>query len=139
MTGRLPDPQPYLHGAHAPVVVVPARVAAWLNRRGLDALRAAARGVDVEVDSVLDALHLAGQQWRTSAYAEASAEVAWPQAEVAPPLTSMSTGQAADRLGITERAVRMAITAGRLPAEMVDGRWQINRDDFEHYLAARAA
>ncbi len=138
--GHYRQPEQYLHGLHAPVVVVPARVAAWLGRRGLDSLRINARGVDAEVDDVLAALHLAGLQWRASVEPEAEPEVAGPQPEVAPALgTVMGTREAADLLGLTVRAVTLAIQQGRLSAERVGGRWRITRDDVEHYRAARAA
>jgi excisionase family DNA binding protein len=51
----------------------------------------------------------------------------------------MSTTQAAHLLGITDRGVRSAIAAERLAAQRVDGRWQVAREDVEHYRAARAA
>ena len=128
----------YVHGG-GEVVVVPARVAAWLDSRGLSTLRVNARGADPEVDAVLAALHLASLHWRTSVRPEAAAEVAKPQAEVASGLTWMTTTQAADRIGIGDRAVRLAISEGRLSAEQIDGRWRIARDDVEHFRAARAS
>jgi len=128
----------YVHGGGS-VVVVPARVAAWLDSHGLSGLRVSARGVDPEVDAVLAALHLASLTWRTSVQAEARAEAAGACAEVATGLTWMTTTQAADRLGITARGVRLAISENRIPAEQVDGRWRIRREDLEHHRATRAS
>ncbi|MDP9442939.1 MAG: helix-turn-helix domain-containing protein [Actinomycetota bacterium] len=125
----------YVHG-HGEVVVVPARVAAWLTRyAGLERLRAEVRGADAEVDSVLVALALAAFAWRSSATGSGLASAP----EVAAPCAWMSTTQAARLLGITDRGVRLAIAAERLPAQWVDGRWRVAREDVEHYRAARAA
>nr|WP_254451152.1 excisionase family DNA-binding protein [Aeromicrobium stalagmiti] len=51
----------------------------------------------------------------------------------------MSTGQVASQLGITDRAVRLAIARSALKATEVGGRYRITREDMEHYRAARAA
>ncbi|WP_353708962.1 helix-turn-helix domain-containing protein [Cellulosimicrobium sp. ES-005] len=51
----------------------------------------------------------------------------------------MSTGQAAELLGMTDRGVRLAISEGRLEAEKVADRYRISRSNVEHYRAARAA
>lgn len=128
----------YLHGGGT-VVVVPARVAAWLCRHGLGSLRAVAAGADPEVDAVLTALALSADGWRTSAVTEAGAEVARRPAEVPAPLTVMTTQQAADLLRITDRAVRLAITQRRLPAQRVDGRWLIDLEDLDHFRGRRTA
>ncbi len=128
----------FLHDQPGPVVVVTARVAAWLDARGLSALRVNARGVDAEVDAVLAALHYAALSWRTS-LSSAQSEVAGPDVEDAPGLTWVSSSTAADLLGITDRAVRLAMESGRLPAEKVDGRWRVAREDLEHFRAGRRA
>ncbi|WP_203011307.1 helix-turn-helix domain-containing protein [Rhodococcus ruber] len=49
----------------------------------------------------------------------------------------MSTTQAAVHLGITDRAVRKAISTGALNAENTAGRWRIHRDDVAHYRTQR--
>ncbi|MBT2567719.1 helix-turn-helix domain-containing protein [Arthrobacter sp. ISL-85] len=51
----------------------------------------------------------------------------------------MTTTQAGNRLGITDRAVRLAIQEGRLPATNVDGRWRITNEDIAHFTAAKKA
>lgn len=132
---RYRPPEQYVHGG-GEVVIVPARVAAWLSRHAsLDRIRTEVRGTDAEVDAVLVALRVSALYWLTSA---TGSDVV-PEPEVAAPSKRMSTTQAAGRLGITDRAVRLAIAESRLPAEQVAGRWQINRSDVEHYRAARAA
>lgn len=132
---RWRPPEHYVHG-DGEVVIVPARVAAWLaGAAHLDQLRARIRGADPEVDSVLVALTVAAMKWRTSATGSADA----PRPEVAPGSPWVSSTQAADLLGIGDRAVRLAIDEQRLQAEKVQGRWRIAREDVEHYRAGRRA
>jgi excisionase family DNA binding protein len=132
---RWRPPEHYIH-AGGDVVVVPARVAALLLRHArIDQLRTQLRGADAELDSVLVALTVAALHWRTSATGSEIAPT--PEARAQSPW--MSTTQAAEHLGITDRAVRLAISERRLAAEQVDGRWRISREDVEHYRAARAA
>ncbi len=130
----------FLHDQPGPVVVVTSRGAAWLEVRGLGALRVNARGIDPEIDAMLSALHFAALSWRsaTSARAEADAEAFRPDAEVAPVLT-VNTTKAAELLDISPRAVRLAAKAGRLQAEKVGGQWRITREDVEHFRASRRA
>ena len=136
MTSPWRPPEAYVHGLSGPVVVVPARVAAWLERHArLRALRGEARGCDAEVANVLAALSLAAATWRTSALGSDAA----PAAEVQAPSPVMGTSQVANAVGIGERAVRLAIERGDLAATQGEGRWVINREDFEHYRAGRAA
>lgn len=130
-------PESYVHGVAAPCVIVPARVAAWLERHTqLRALRTEARGTDPEVDAVLVALGVAAAAWRSSATGT-RAPVAAEQATASE--TTMTTSQAATVLGVGERAVRQAIGRGRLPATRAGGRWLIEREDLEHYRQAAQA
>ncbi len=129
-TEPTPDRRPwpaYLHpGA---VVVVPAVVAAWLIiQTDMPARRVEHRGTDPQVDAVLGALTVAGHGWRTATSATTSACGSAPavEAEPASSLESMTTRQAADVLGITDRGVRLACDKGRIPATRVDGRWRID-------------
>ncbi|MGN7149179.1 hypothetical protein ACTHQ6_09335 [Arthrobacter sp. SAFR-179] len=92
--------------------------------------------MDPEADNVLVALRLAALPWRETATGS-------PQA-AEPEVTGSSrqwktTTQAGIRLGITGRAVRLAIKEGRLPATNVDGRWRITNEDIAHFSAAKAA
>lgn len=140
---RAPSIRPagaYLHGLDGPVVIVTGRVAAWLlTNTSLPQLRAQVRGADPEIDAGLIALTNAGLHWRTSAATSDSGSALVDEAEVAPALDSMSTGQAAEALGIGDRAVRLAIAKGRLKAQQIGGRWLVDREDIEQYRAGRTA
>lgn len=63
-----------------------------------------------------------------SAELAAQSEVGW-----------LSPQRVADLLGITDRAVRLACSQGRIEAEQVGSRWRISQEAFKHYKAARAA
>lgn len=128
-------PAHYVHGPHGEVVVLPQRVAAWLERNArLNELRVEVRGADPEVDAVLGAIRLAALAYRTAVYGRDQGK----PAEVEQP-SVMSTQQVADQLHLHVRTIRLAIAEKRLRAEQVDGRWRVTREDFEHYRAARAA
>ncbi|NRQ51558.1 excisionase family DNA-binding protein [Aeromicrobium stalagmiti] len=119
------------------ISIVTGRVAAIMHERlDLAELRRAALGSDPELHDQLLSLHEAALEWRASATGSAIA----PEPEV--PRESkqwMSTGQVASQLGITDRAVRLAIARSALKATEVGGRYRITREDMEHYRAARAA
>lgn len=134
MNTKWRPPEAYVHGVDGPVVTVPARIAAWLDHRlQMARLRAEIRGRDSELDSVLVAMAVAAAAWRTSATGSADTP--------GPPIGShsgwLTTSEAAQRLGVTDRAIRIAIATERLPAEKVGDRWQIAAEDVEHYMAAR--
>ncbi|RFU18827.1 helix-turn-helix domain-containing protein [Geodermatophilus marinus] len=133
-------PASYVHGVAGPVVIVPGRVAAWLNRHGgLDELRRQVRGGDPEVDSALIALKVAGDAWLTSVTSRRGID----DAQSGEPVASspwLTTRQVADQLGLTVRGVRVAIESGRLRADRdTAGRWVVSRESFEHYRASRRA
>jgi excisionase family DNA binding protein len=129
-------PESYIHGVSAPIVIVPARVATWLERyAGLNDLRIRARGNDPEVDSVLQALHRAALHWRTTVTGSDQA----PAPEEPAQSKWMGTTEAAEALGITDRAVRLAITQNRLNATNLNGRYRVAPEDIEHFRAAKAA
>jgi excisionase family DNA binding protein len=130
-------PAAYVHGVGGPVVIIPARVCAWLERHAqLNEVRVRERGADPEVDAVLVALRLAALTWRTTATGTPVA--AKPEAH-ADLNQWLSTTQAADILYITDRAVRLAIKEHRLKATSINGRWRITREDIQHFAAAKAA
>lgn len=127
-------PTAYIHGGPVPVVIVPARVAAWLESRAdLGTLRVEHRGKDAEVDSVLVALRVASLAWRTSA--TGSQQAAEPEELTA----LLSTQQVANHLDVTDRAIRHAIKEGRLKAHRDGTRWKVTREDLAHYQAAKNA
>lgn len=120
-------------------MVVPARTAAWLERYAdLRALRTRYRGADPEVDAVLVALGVAAAGWREEHQVPPAGTEVAAQPEPAA-FSVMSSAQAAEALGRTDRAVRKAAAAGRLAATKSAGRWRIEREDLELYRAALAA
>ncbi|WP_157417546.1 helix-turn-helix domain-containing protein [Nocardioides sp. Iso805N] len=128
---------PHLIGVDGPAVLVPARIAAILERHAdLTALRVRTRGVDPEASAVLEALRVAAMTWRGSATGTEGA----PKPEPAQDSNQwLSTGEAADLAGVTSRAIRKAIEGGRLQATEIGGRYRISREDLEQFKAARAA
>lgn len=139
MTSGAPRRLPHLIGTTGPSVVVPARIAAILEAHaGLSALRVRTRGTDAEATDVLEALRFAALSWRENVVGSASSGTSVaPKAEPEPACKWMTTGKAADLIGISSRAIRKAIADGRLPAQEVGGRHRITREDLEHFRAAR--
>lgn len=136
--GRRALPVEYERFVHGPGVHVPDRIAAFLVKRlKLGQLATQVRGVDVEADAVLLSLVYAGNRYLTaiSAPGKATSVVAEHDARS----EWLTTEDAAVQLGIGERAVRYAITSGRLPAEKHDDRWHVSRADLEKYQTQRTA
>ncbi len=118
----------YMHG---PGVFVPAHVAAWLDQVAkLRELRTRARGNDSEVDAVLLAIGLVANAYRTGSGARTATV---PTREPLAALDVLDTRQAADRLGVGQRAITKAIAARTLPASKVGGRWALTREDVDNY------
>lgn len=137
MTTPQRQPAAYVHGVGSPVVVLPGRVCAWLERYAkLNEVRIQNRGVDAEVDAVLVAVRLAALAWRDAA--TGSPVAAKPEAP-ADLKKWFTTTQAGEKIGITDRAVRLAIKEHRLKASNIDGRWRIALEDIEHFKAAKQA
>jgi hypothetical protein len=119
-------PERYLHGS---IVIVPVRVAAWLDHAAdLRALRGRARGDDPERDAVLSAIRLAALQHRERS-ARATATVTAPQL-VAGSASWQSASDIAARLGVTPAAVRKACRQGRYRAVKRDDRWLVDPDSI---------
>lgn len=55
--------------------------------------------------------------------------------EMPPELVHVSTTVAADKLGLTARALQFRCERGAIPAKKVDGRWQIRRDELDRLLS----
>ena len=124
-----------VHGLDGPIIIVSARVAAYLNRyAGLADFRTAHRGADAEVDQVLLGFRLLELKWRESATGTKKA----PEPELDASYEWLSTTQAGAQLGVSDRAIRKAIDEGRMKALRVNDRWRISRTDFEHYRAGRS-
>jgi excisionase family DNA binding protein len=131
----LPKPQDRDHGYPVTtppellVAVIPADVAVvLLARAGLDSYRRAHRGENPRVDQALIELTTVALRYRTMADRGQSRA---PGADSGSPSRFMSTTQAADRLRVSTRTVRRAITAGTLPAVRVGNAWLIDRDDVD--------
>lgn len=125
-----------LIGADGPAVVVPARIAAILERQaGLSALRVRVRGVDPEATKVLEALRYAAMFWRSSATTGTSVAKRPEPAASSGEVVGCSAAAAA--LECTSRAIRKACDEGRMPATKTAAGWRISRDDLEHYRATR--
>jgi len=145
MTGSSsPDLRPagaYVHGVDGPVAIVTGRAAAWLLLHlDLASHRIEVRGRDPELDAVLGAITYAGNHWRaTSATSAPRGSILANDPEPAAPSVEMTSLQAAELLGITTRAVRLACAAGRLPSTQTDGCWRITTDDLDAYRRSRAA
>lgn len=140
MTAEWRPPAAYVHGIDGPAVVVPARVAAWLERVARVAqLRIDHRGIDPEVDSVLVALGVAATAWRVNQGISTDQGTGQRKEPELAAGSSLTTTQAANLLHITDRGVRAAIASGRLDAQRVGDQWLIDREDLEHFRAGRAA
>jgi excisionase family DNA binding protein len=136
LVSELKPPGYYALGIAGPSIEVPGRICAWLESKlDLRRVRTDARGVDPEVDAVLADLHRVALVWRASVDGSDPRKPAEPGAL----LPWLTVSEAADQLSISSSRVRQEIRANALPAEQVDRRWRINRLDFEHYRAARAA
>lgn len=129
-------PEHYVHGVDAPVVVVPGRVARRLVQRfQLDRYHVQHRGEDPELDAVIVALRVAGLRWVTSAVGKETRQD--PVGEA--PSKWLTATEAAELVGVSARAARLAAHEGRIPAEKFGGQWQISREDAEHWKASRRA
>ena len=97
---------------NGPAVVVSARTAAWIElHTGLTALRVRVRGTDLVISRELEEVRRAAMLWRASATGSPVAS----KAEVSATSEEwFKIGQAADLIGVTDRAIRMAWISGRL-------------------------
>jgi excisionase family DNA binding protein len=104
------------------------------------ALRQRVRGQDAELDQTLLAIRLAGLRFSERS---STGTLCAPRPEPVSESTrqqldnTVSTTTAAGLLGISDRAVRKAITEKRLPASSVEGRWRIDRHEVERYRLQR--
>ena len=106
-------------------VIVPPRMAAWLDQKAdvTGDRRIALRDTDPVAYEVLAALRLASLAYRSGS----GTKLAVVQPGRQESETWLTTVEAASMLGVTDRAVRKRIAAGRLPAVKPGGRWLINR------------
>jgi excisionase family DNA binding protein len=113
------------------VVSVPADVAlALLVKAGLDDYRRDHRGENPRVDRILIELTEAAIRWRELAD---RGQKRAPNADTMPSSQRLTTKQAASITGVSDRTIRRAIAAGRLPAERVGRIYLVNRQDVGRY------
>jgi excisionase family DNA binding protein len=138
---RVTTPRPpaaYLHGLDGSVRV-PGRIAAWLVRRaGLSDLRLSMRGVDPELDAVMEAIVMTAAAWRLQRGATSDLGSEQGKHPDVSSGSTLTTTEAADLLGVSSRAIRLAIADSRLDARASGGVWLIDREDLERFRAARA-
>ncbi|WP_193046815.1 excisionase family DNA-binding protein [Mycolicibacterium baixiangningiae] len=122
------------------MAVIDGRICGLLNQLlKLDRVRAEIRGQDPQLDQALLAIKLAGAAYMNSS---ATGKRQAPQPEPATHCdqqddNTISTTSAATLLGVTDRAIRRAITDKRLPATKLDGRYRIGRTELAHYRDTR--
>lgn len=129
-----------LIGTNGPAVVISAETAYYLEKLtdgAVSRLRVRARGANQRVGQELLEIREAAMRFTLPALPEVKAD----SAEVARDSEQwLSVIEVADLLGLTDRAVRLACSEGRLEAQQDDARrWRITRQAYEHYRAARAA
>lgn len=114
-----------------------AEMAGWLSKQPeFRSLRISARGSHPAAYAYLTAVTVVGQNFvfglnrtrEANSPEHASESRSW-----------VTSSEAATCLGIKPDAVLRAINRRRLPAKKVDGRWQIERADVEHYRSSRAS
>lgn len=130
--------RPAEHLVHTgPSVTLDGLLCAKLNKLlGLDKIRAQLRGKDRHLDEGLLAIRLTAAAYESSSAGTYSAPQPVPVSRSTQQLNdTVSTSTAADILGLTDRAIRKAITENRLKATQLDKRWRIHRDDLAQYQA----
>ena len=106
-------------------VIVPPRIAAWLERHAgvTGDRRIRLRGNDPVAYEVLAALHLAALHHRS----DCGTEVAAQQPHTTRSEMWLTTSEAALEAGVTDRCLRKWIAQGGLAATRHGGRWLIHR------------
>ena len=111
-------------------VVIPARIAAWLDRTtGFTAdRRIRLRDTDPDAYATLAAIRLAALSYRNGSHCGTKTGAPQPNSPDSEPWVDTAT--AARRLGISPRAVRKRAAAGRIPARRTGGRWLVRTDTY---------
>lgn len=139
MTRPVRPPAAYIHGGDGPGVFVPGRIAAVLTQRArLNDLRLTLRGLDPEVDAVLEAIVLTAVEWRRSRGVGAVNGTELEKRISGPSGSFLTTADAAELLDMSVTGVRKAVRDGRLPAVRVADVWLIDREDVEHFRSTRS-
>lgn len=132
MTARPINPERYIVPGGT-VVLLPASACRFLvGYVNLIEMHSRYRGMNPEIDAVVQAIRA------VDLHAQRSANGTQVAAEPEQPARSQwySTGQAAERIGVTDRAVRKWCSDGTIPATRIAGRWRITSHDV---AAKRAA
>lgn len=120
------------------MVMVPSRVAALIDREmDMHALRIRARANDPEVYEVLLSLHEVALAWRSSAVAGTEEDTRPEPKRGLEQTKQLTSTEAADHLGVTDRAIRKAIHEGRLAASKTGSKWLIDREELAHFKTRR--
>jgi excisionase family DNA binding protein len=129
---RTDRPSPVVSTPPERLVVIVAADICWalLSRAGLDRYRRDHRGENARVDATLVAMTECAIHWR--ALADRGQKHA-PSADTVPSSQRLTTKQVASITGVSDRTIRRAIAAGRLPAERVGRIYLINRQDVGRY------
>ena len=109
-------------------VIVPPRIAHWMEAKAKITAdwRNSLYDTDREAYDILLALHMAAMRHISGIGSKPVAgHGGREQSDV-----WLSTKQAGDVMGVTDRCVRQRINAGRLPATLFGSRWLINRNDI---------
>jgi excisionase family DNA binding protein len=126
-------------------VIVPPRIAAWLEDKAgmLPERRIMLRGTDPEAYEVLAALHLSalsrgGTGEAIIRSANGTRMVKSPN-DIQQSEEWLTTAEAAEMTGVTDRCIRKWIATQRLPARRHGGRWLVNRQHLNITPQAHAA
>ncbi len=123
-----------LLGLDGPSVEVPGWAAAWLEQHtNLATKRVACRGVDPGIDDVLAKLHYVAVHHLAGSGQGSADGTETDTAALIEESSTLTVTEAAAQLGITDRAVRKAIAAGRLKAKRSGAVWLIDTHDINVY------
>jgi excisionase family DNA binding protein len=126
----------FVHGLNGAVALIEGPEAmALISYCGLDSYSRQHRGADPRLDRAVAKLLLVSAAFRAGTGSALGTFRTEPPEPVTRSDGRLTTGQAASLLGVTPRAVRKAITEGRLPAERSGSRWLIDADNVALYRA----
>jgi excisionase family DNA binding protein len=130
-----------VHGWDGPVVIIEGiEATALLRYGGLDAYHRQHRGINPYLDRAIGKLRIASNAHRARASGSANGTFRAELAESVPvsgePLTTQAAG---DLLGMTARAVRKAISEGRLAARQSGRAWLIDPENVALYRASKTS
>jgi excisionase family DNA binding protein len=123
-----------IQGLSGPVSVIEGvEAAALIATFKLDVYSREHRGADRDLDRAIAKLRLCSAAHRARAGSDCGTRRVKPADRVPPSGGQLTTRQAGELLHVTDRAVRKAITQGRLRAESFGGRWLIDAEEVSTY------